>query len=267
MNFNELDKEMRVFETKNERSFFKEDYLVIRLDGRGFSRLTERLELQKPFDTTFKRIMDTVTEHLMTTNKMGFKFLYGYHQSDEISLLLSASDNNYERKERKLISTLASAAGAVFTRELSRMGIDEVAIFDARVSVLPTYGRIIDYFRWRQEDATRNALSGYAYWTLRFNGYNGTQAARVLQGMSRAGKNELLFKYGINFNDVLPWHKRGTGFYTGNVERIGHNPVTNKDVVVTRRQLIRDDNLPYGDEYAEFLVELLLKDADATESN
>ena len=43
-------------------------------------------------------------------------------------------------------------------------------------------------------------------------------------------KNEILFNYGINFNNLPNWHKRGTGLYWAYCEKEGFNPVTNKTV-------------------------------------
>jgi tRNA(His) guanylyltransferase len=258
MNFSELDTKMRVYETKNERSFFPEEFLVIRLDGRGFSGLTDRLRFDKPFDKLFEALMDHTTKYLM--NNTGLKFAYGYHESDEISLLLSSQDQNFERKERKLISVLASTAGAAFTQELTRHGYDQVGVFDGRVSVLPNVELVVDYFRWRQEDATRNALSGYAFWTLRQNGYNARQAALKLNGASRGDKNELLFQYGINFNEVPAWQKRGVGFRFDKVEKVGYNPITKENVPVVRNRLVQLEELPYGEQYDDLLIDILWRD-------
>jgi tRNA(His) guanylyltransferase len=259
MNFNELDAKMRRYETLNERSFFDETDLVIRLDGRGFSGLTEQHELEKPFDHRFQDIMSATVKYLMS--ETGFKFSYGYHQSDEISLLLSRKDQSFERKERKLVSILASAAAAKFTEQFGSIGT-----FDGRVSVLPTTELVVDYFRWRQEDAARNALSGYAYWLLRQHGYNGRQAAAALNGASRADKHEVLFRYGLNFKNVPAWQKNGTGFWFEKYLKTGFNPKTGQDVKVWRNRLAQPIALPYGEEYGALMPHIIAEDMiDAAE--
>jgi tRNA(His) 5'-end guanylyltransferase len=115
----------------------------------------------------------------------------------------------------------------------------------------------VDYFRWRNEDAARNALNAYCYWTLRKDGLNQQQATARLVGLSVGDKNELLFQHGINFNDFPNWQKRGTGLYWEQYDKLARNPVTGADVVARRRRLKTDFDLPLKSGYAEFVRRLL----------
>ena len=47
---------------------------------------------------------------------------------------------------------------------------------------LPTEQLVVDYFRWRQSDATRCALNGWCYWTLRKAGRGVAEAGDLVQG-------------------------------------------------------------------------------------
>jgi len=80
-----------------------------------------------------------------------------------------------------------------------------------------------------------------------------------MNGMSVADKNELLFQYGINFNDLPSWEKRGVGLYWQEYEKIGHNPITGENITTKRNQIKRDLNLPMKDEYSHFIAELISK--------
>lgn len=66
---------------------------------------------------------------------------------------------------RKYNSVLAGEASAKFS--LLPGGH---ACFDCRISELPNIDYVVDYFRWRNEDARRNALNGHCYWTFRKEG-------------------------------------------------------------------------------------------------
>jgi hypothetical protein len=126
--------------------------MVARLDGRSFTRLTKEIhQFEAPFDARFRDMMLATAEHLMAG--CGFNFVYGYTQSDEISLLFALDENAFQRKLRKLHSVLSGEASAKFSLLLGA-----VAVFDCRISQLPTVELVIDYFRWRNEDAHRNAL-------------------------------------------------------------------------------------------------------------
>ena len=91
----------------------------------------------------------------------GFWALYAHTHSDEISLLLHREDATFGRRVRKILSVLAGEASACFS-----LCLGEVAVFDARISQLPTADLVAQYFRWRQADAYRNALHGHCFWTL-----------------------------------------------------------------------------------------------------
>lgn len=250
MKFDELDTQMRAFETARDPSALPGVYIVARTDGRGFTRLTkEVLDYQKPFDERFRDHMVATVEHLMTC---GFQPVYGYTQSDEISLLFDREDDAFSRNIRKWTSILAGEASAAFSARLGRP-----AAFDCRVIELPTEKLAIDYFRWRAEDAHRNALNGWCYWTLRAEGESVTAATRRLEGLPASDKNELLFRRGINYNDVPVWQRRGVGVHWEDYDKPGLNPKTGEAVTARRRRLRIVTELPIGQDYSHWFRALL----------
>ncbi len=250
MKFDELDTKMRLFETAHDHSVLPSIHIVARIDGRGFTRLTkEILQYEAPFDERFRDHMVTTTEHLMNC---GFRVIYGYTESDEISLLFYLDETSFGRKLRKFNSILAGEASAKFS-----MLVGDVASFDCRISQLPTLELVIDYFRWRSEDAHRNALNSHCYWLLRKEGNSARKATSIMNKMSVADKNELLFQGGINFNDLPSWQKRGVGIYWESYEKQGRNPLTNETVTALRRRIKIELDLPMKDAYSNFLLNLI----------
>lgn len=83
------------------------------------------------------------------------------------------------------------------------------------------------------------------------------EATQLLRSMSHTDKHELLFHWGINFNDLPAWQKRGTGFYYKQVEREGYNPKKQEKVLVKRRVLEMDMEFPMKQDYSTFLENLL----------
>lgn len=116
-----------------------------------------------------------------------------------------------------------------------------------------------DYFRWRQEDASRNALNSHCYWLLRKEGLSVSAASQQLKGASVSDKNELLFSRGINYNDLLLWQKRGVGLYYREEQRQGYNPQTQKATTYMRHALQVYLELPIGQDYSMFIREILEK--------
>ena len=93
MNFDELDKKMRIYEQSIDQHILPELYLVARLDGRSFSRLTKEIcDFEAPFDVRFRDMMVNTVKQLMDC---GFRVVYGFTESDEISLLFHKEENTF----------------------------------------------------------------------------------------------------------------------------------------------------------------------------
>lgn len=250
MKFDDLDDKMRVYETSQDRCVLPNIYIVARIDGRSFTKLTKDIhKFKAPFDEKFRDLMVETLKHLMNC---GFNVIYGFTESDEISLLFHLNETAFSRKTRKYISILAGEASAKFSSLLG-----DVGAFDCRLSELPNKQLVEDYFRWRNEDAHRNALNAHCYWRLRQDSFTQSEATAKIEGMSIAGKNELLFQYGMNFNELPNWQKRGIGVYWKDTEKEGFNPKTNEKVLVDRLELFTDFELPMREQYNQFISELI----------
>ena len=139
MKFSELDKKMRVYEESIDQYIVPGMYIVARLDGRSFTRLTREIcKFEAPFDIKFRDLMVATTKHIMDC---GFNVRYGYTESDEISLLFSPDNSAFSNKVRKINSILAGEASGFFSLELGKP-----VCFDSRVVPLPNIDLVKDYF-------------------------------------------------------------------------------------------------------------------------
>lgn len=250
MKFDDLDKKLRVYETAHDFCVPPNIYMIARIDGRSFTKLTKvTYDFERPFDNKFRDMMIQTVLHLMNC---GFKVIYGFTESDEISLLFDINNSLFSRKLRKYNSVLAGEASAKFSTLLGAVGA-----FDCRISQLPRQEDVIDYFRWRNEDAHRNALNAHCYWLLRKQGKSSIKATNAIEGQSTAFKNELLFNNGINFNNLPNWQKRGIGFYWGSVMKEGWNPIKQQKEQTYRNEIKIDMNLPMGDDYNKYVFNIL----------
>ncbi len=222
-------------------------WTVIRVDGRGFSRFTQ-LHFSKPFDPRFHDLMLVTAQALLEE----WEGLYCYVESDEISILLPRAWAHFDRSVEKLVSLTAATASVTFS---SAGG--ERAYFDSRIWCCQNDEDVFDYFRWRQSDATRCALNGWCYWTLRQQGLSARQATASLDRQTIAQKYALLQERGIDFDALPSWQRRGVGLYWENYEKLGFNPRTNANTVASRRRVCINRELPNSDDYVCFLSELL----------
>ena len=99
---------------------------------------------------------------------------------------------------------------------------------------------------------------------LRQQGKSVEAATTHLAGLSVAEKNELLFRHGINFNELPNWQKRGIGVLWETYEKAATNPLTGEAVVAVRRRIRVEFNLPMKDEYSDWIRELIDRELAAS---
>lgn len=249
MKFDELEIILRQFETAQDRAIDPSVYFVARLDGRSFTRLTkETLTLEAPFDIRFRDHMIAVSSHLMSC---GFNVTYAFTQSDEVSLLFQPDESAFGRSYRKYLSVLAGEASARMS-----LLVRTVAVFDCRIAELPLRENVVDYFRWRSEDAGRNCLNAHCYWVLRGSGESIPNAALILTGISASAKKDLLHQHGINYSELPAWQRRGIGIYWTREDKKGLDPRTSAPTLTTRRRLKVDVELPVKGAYDALIHDL-----------
>lgn len=200
-----FDKKMRAFEESNDARIHPEMNVIVRIDGRNFSRLTRDILEVEPFDISLRDAMIATTKSIMSDS--GFNCIKGFTQSDEISILLNKDlvHKTFGGKIRKFNSLLAAHASVIFSTY-----IQYLATFDCRVIQLPTQSLVTDYFKWRVADSDNNCLQKWCYWILTTKkDMSPGKAQKELNGKDFAWKNELLFQNGMNYNEVPKWQKQG----------------------------------------------------------
>ncbi len=251
MRADEFESRMRALESYHAITLPAGSWVILRLDGRRFSRLTEA-RFEKPFDPAFHGHMVAAARAVFEE----FGAVYAYTESDEVSVLLPRGYDLWGRELEKAVSISASIAAGVFS-----LACGVAVSFDARACLAALDEQVIDYFRWRLADAARCALNGWCYWTLRKSGLGVAEATAAMRGKRDGWKNETLFAAGVNFNEVPLWQRRGTGLYWRQEAHTGHDPVAGEDVETTRRRVYVDRELPMGDGYGRLVAGLLAPDA------
>lgn len=252
MKFDDFDEKMRKFEQLIDKTIPQNSYMVARLDGRGFTKLTkESLDLKRPFDEKFRDVMIKTICYLMESD---FDILYAYTESDEISLLFNKNTTLFNKKVRKYNSLLAAEASVKFSQLMNA-----TAIFDCRIIPLPSIEDVQDYFLWRMEDSHRNSIYAHCYYKLLANGKSQQDATNELSGKILDEKESILSEYGVEINKIPKWETYGCGIYFEEIEKVGFNPVKNINEATTRRKLCVNYELPQGDEYLKMIATLIEK--------
>lgn len=206
MEKDQLGKRMKEdYESRTQTSLMRRIYTVIRLDGKAFHTYTKGFK--RPYDTDLMRIMDQTAQKLCESIQ-GARM--AFVQSDEISILLTdfetpQTDMWFDGNIQKITSVSASIATAAFNNgmyldEDILASMESVAYFDSRVFQLPSEEEVINYFIWRQNDATKNSISAGAQ-----SLYN----HKELHKKNGSELQEMMFQKGQNWNDYPVGFKRG----------------------------------------------------------
>lgn len=207
-----LGERMKKYEFVTRNYLICKTPVIVRIDGKAFHTFTRGLE--KPYDADFMKLMQETTLELCK-EVSGCKL--GYTQSDEISLLISDWDNDetqawFQNNLSKIISITASIATLKFNSLIEEKleclnfnykfsGKRFKALFDSRAFNIPKE-EVCNYFIWRQQDATRNAIQSAGQSEF---------SPKELLGKKCNEIQEMLWsKKNINFNKYRTDFKRGS---------------------------------------------------------
>lgn len=221
MDTSDLANRMKDYEKRNRYYLQKRLPVIIRLDMRAGHTFTKGFK--RPFDEIFMKTIAETSKYLCE-NIQNVKM--SYQESDEISLLLVDyeklnTDQWFDYRVDKLCSISASMATMVFNKIFRDMvgklhikgsleeeyscilykAAQKGAMFDARVFNIPKE-EATNYFYWRQLDASRNSIqmvgqANFSHKELQNKSCNDIQ-------------DMLMTQKGINWNDFLTYHKRGS---------------------------------------------------------
>ncbi|MCL2687996.1 MAG: guanylyltransferase [Methanobrevibacter sp.] len=268
------------YEIYNNLKVPKDSNIILRLDGRNFHTLANKISLKKPYDKLFSMTMVDTSKDIF--NEFAPLFIYTF--SDEINILLS--EIPFSGRIEKLNSVFPSLASSSFLKHLNRYfssnedeksiiddeksiidnekfsNEDEKSInneksiidneniiisFDSRLIPIANNKDIVKYFKWRQDESWRNCVNSYGYWTLRQE-FSKDIATEKLKNLKSSDIHELLFEKGSNLNDVVTYQKRGIAIYKYKEKITGFNPKINDKDVSYRNRLYVDKDLATFDE-------------------
>ena len=226
---------MKEFEVYSSLKVPKNSKIIVRLDGRSFHKLAEDLELVKPYDDNFYNVISEVCRDLF--EEFSAEFVYAF--SDEISLLLDKIP--FDGRVEKINSVIASFTSSSFVMHYDRE-FKKPPAFDSRIIPINDCD-IVNYFKWRQDEAWRNCVNSHGIEYLKTK-HSNTEANDKIKGMNIGDIHELLFENGINLNDVETYKKRGLGIYRKNKKIVGFNKKENKNQTSYRSYVYTDWQLP-----------------------
>ena len=266
----ELGKRMKgYYEQIPKTKLMRRTPVVIRIDGKAFHSFTK--ELNRPFDNVLIDTMQSTMRYLCK-NIQGC--VLGYHQSDEISLILVDyqkfnSDAWFGYEVQKICSIAASMATMVFNKffyekiddfassdevlsclysgekiekekiqnyfSVLRQALNKGAMFDARCFNIPKE-EVTKYISWRQLDATRNSIQMVGQANFSHKELQGKSCNQI--------QDMLMTQKGINWNDFPVYQKRGSCCIKESYSTVDLSTYTGSIDLITSTWWIIDKEIP-----------------------
>ena len=129
---------MKEFEVYSSLRVPKNSKIIVRLDGRSFHKLARDLNLVKPYDENFYRVISEVCRDLF--EEFSAEFVYTF--SDEISLLLDKIP--FDGRVEKINSVMASFTSSSFVMHYDTQ-FKKPPAFDSRIIPINDVD-ILNYF-------------------------------------------------------------------------------------------------------------------------
>lgn len=193
------------------------NWIVVRIDGRGFSKLCKKYEFEKPND---RRALDLMNAAATEVVRSLVDIVFAYGQSDEYSFVFHESTALFERRAAKLATTVATTFTAEYCMLWPTYFPDMPLTrpwptFDGRCVCYPKKKILRDYLSWRQADCHINNLYNTTFWNMVLKGgMSTTDAEQELKGTVSSDKNEILFsRFRINYNNEPQIYRKGTVIY------------------------------------------------------
>lgn len=232
--------------------------VIIRIDGKAFHSFTKRFK--RPFDDVLIESMQQTMKYLCE-NIQGC--VLGYHQSDEISLVLVdyqklTSNAWFDYEVQKICSIAASMATMIFNKIFekncieysqvvpnTKLGHDIMsvysrasengAMFDTRCFNIPKE-EVTNYIYWRQLDATRNSIQMVGQANFSHKELHGKSCNQI--------QDMLMTQKGVNWNDYPIYQKRGSCCIKERYSTVDLSTYTGSVDAMTRTRWIIDKEIP-----------------------
>lgn len=188
---------------KQHQTNITDPFVIVRLDGRGFSKFTQFLN--QPYDVGFHNAMTSACKDILAVYH---DCNIAYTQSDEVTLVFPEGLKQFGGRTDKYLSLLASLMSVRFNQHLQHQ-IKEiptakigVATFDARIFAVLDINECLNCILWRSRtDCVRNSADKFARQSF---------SAQQLHKKNTSQKIEMMQAKGIDYiKDAPLWVQCG----------------------------------------------------------
>lgn len=250
----DLQRSSERFETYNDGFIMPDSLIVVRLDAHRFGDWSAFADEYPTGPAATKALLLTARALMSST----FRVVLSYVHGDEISLVVDPTENANPLRRSKLISAFSSAAAVHF---LKASGFS--ALFDAKISELPSDERLVEYLFWQRRYCFRNASTIALRKALTRAGHTTAQADAKIQNTTEEERLAQLASLGTPVETIPHTTRRGSLLYWDTPQDGGTTTLA-KVVVDTR---LSDDDETYEAYIRQRVMKALNKSENKSRSS
>lgn len=248
----------QVYEAAYDNIIINRLPIVIKLDGRSFSKLSENL--QKPFDHNLTAIFN---DTMLSLAKQIDGVIFGYQYSDKIIFILKNdktkdTDPWCGNKIQALASLSASIATYEFMVHLWEMdpilNLNGPISFKSKVWAIPDNNEIINQLILRQYACVQHAVNESVHSVLKTK--YGAETNQLLEGKTLEQRKQILSESGISFDSLPKIYRNGSGVY------LTPTLINTPQGQITKHKWLLDFELPIFIENKEFIKTIITTGSD-----
>ncbi|XP_057474191.1 tRNA(His) guanylyltransferase 2-like isoform X1 [Actinidia eriantha] len=216
--------------------------IVVRINGRDFSRFSVIHEFEKPNDEKSLNLMNSCATAVLEEYP-DIVFSYGF--SDEYSFVFQKDSKLYQRRASKILSLIVSFFTSVFVTKwkeyFPQMELRFPPSFQSRVISCASMEVLQAYLAWRQNNCHVRNQYNTCLWMLIRSGKTEREAREILKDTQKQEKHELLFQqFGINYKKLPSMFRQGSCVLKRGLEDIVKYKNDGTPVKRARREVIVD---------------------------
>lgn len=194
-------------------------WIVVRIDGKGFHKFSEKHNFMKPNDLRSISLMNYAAQAVM---KEYPDIVLSYGQSDEYTFVIDRYSKMMALNGNKIMSCIVSLFAATYVHQWVNLFKDTQLLyppaFDARAILYPNNSCLRDCLSWRQADCHINNMYNLCFWTLIQKGnLTPREAEKRLSGtFSKDKRHILLSEFNCDYDQEDAIYRKGTVMYRSN---------------------------------------------------
>ncbi|XP_057725442.1 tRNA(His) guanylyltransferase 1-like isoform X1 [Arachis stenosperma] len=198
------------FELEDEVMF--PNFILVRINGRNFTKFSQLHQLHKPYDENALNLMNSCAVSLLE-EYADIVLAYGF--SDEYTFVFKKTSKFYDRRASKVLSIITSFFSSVFVTKWSdffpQKELQYSPSFRGHVTSCASVDVLQAYLLWRQNICHASNQYDQCFWRLVKRGMDFREAHDLLKGAEKCNLNNLLFdEFNVNYNTLEPIFRQGS---------------------------------------------------------